>query len=40
VYDVSAEFDDALAVAEETGCPVREVMRRAEAAVRSSGDAE
>jgi uncharacterized protein (TIGR00299 family) protein len=40
VYDVSAEFDDALAVAEETGRPVREVMRRAEAAVRSSGDAE
>jgi uncharacterized protein (TIGR00299 family) protein len=30
VYDVSAEFDDALAVARETGLPVREVMRRAE----------
>jgi uncharacterized protein (TIGR00299 family) protein len=31
VYDVSAEYDDALAVAEETGLPIREVMRRAEA---------
>jgi uncharacterized protein (TIGR00299 family) protein len=34
VYDVSAEFDDALAVTRETDRPVREVMRRAEAAVR------
>jgi uncharacterized protein (TIGR00299 family) protein len=34
VYDVSAEFDDALAVARETELPVRTVMRRAEAAVR------
>jgi len=33
-FDASAEFDDALAVARETGLPVREVMRRAEAAVR------
>ncbi|WP_227374435.1 nickel pincer cofactor biosynthesis protein LarC [Haladaptatus halobius] len=33
VYDVSAEFDDALAVARKTGLSVREVMRRAEAAV-------
>jgi uncharacterized protein (TIGR00299 family) protein len=33
-YDHSAEYDDALAVARETGLPVREVMRRAEAAVR------
>jgi uncharacterized protein (TIGR00299 family) protein len=33
VYDVSAEFDDALAVARETGLPVREVVRRAEAQV-------
>ena len=32
VYDVSAEYDDALAVAERTDLPVREVMRRAEAA--------
>jgi uncharacterized protein (TIGR00299 family) protein len=32
-YDVSAEFDDARAVARETGLAVREVMRRAEAAV-------
>jgi hypothetical protein len=32
-FDASAEFDDALAVARETGLPVREVMRRAEAAV-------
>ncbi|RBI61616.1 nickel pincer cofactor biosynthesis protein LarC [halophilic archaeon] len=36
VYDVSAEFDDALAVATETGVPVREVMRRAEDAVRAN----
>jgi uncharacterized protein (TIGR00299 family) protein len=34
VYDVSAVFDDALAVAGETGLAVREVMRRAEDAVR------
>jgi len=33
VYDVSAEYDDALAVARETDLPVREVIRRAEAAV-------
>jgi uncharacterized protein (DUF111 family) len=36
VYDVSAEYDDALAVARETGLSVREVMRRAEAAVADS----
>lgn len=34
VYDVSAEYDDASAVAAETDLPVREVMRRAEEAVR------
>jgi len=34
VFDVSAEYDDALAVARETGLPVREVVRRAEAVVR------
>jgi len=34
VYDVSCEFDDAAAVAEVTGLPVREVIRRAEAQVR------
>jgi len=34
VYDVSAEFDDADAVAERTGLSVREVMRRAEAQIR------
>jgi uncharacterized protein (TIGR00299 family) protein len=34
VYDVSAEYDDALAVAGETDLPVREVMRRAEGAAR------
>jgi uncharacterized protein (TIGR00299 family) protein len=34
VYDVSAEFDDALAVARATALPVREVLRRAEGAVR------
>ncbi|QLD86899.1 nickel pincer cofactor biosynthesis protein LarC [Natronomonas halophila] len=32
VYDVSAEYDDALAVAEETDLAVREIVRRAEAA--------
>ncbi|WP_254271858.1 nickel pincer cofactor biosynthesis protein LarC [Haloarcula marina] len=30
VYDVSAEYDDAAAVADETGLPVREILRRAE----------
>jgi uncharacterized protein (TIGR00299 family) protein len=34
VYDVSAEFDDADAVAAATELPVREVMRRAERQVR------
>ena len=34
VYDYSAEYDDAAAVAEATGLPVREVQRRAEAAAR------
>ena len=34
VYDVSAEYDDAAAVAERTDLPVREVIRRAESAVR------
>ncbi|MFB6295763.1 MAG: nickel pincer cofactor biosynthesis protein LarC, partial [Halobacteriales archaeon] len=38
VYDVSAEFDDALAVSEETDLPVREVMRRAEEAIRTSSE--
>ncbi|MFB6080746.1 MAG: nickel pincer cofactor biosynthesis protein LarC [Haloferacaceae archaeon] len=33
VYDVSAEYDGALAVARETGLPVREVIARAEATV-------
>ncbi len=33
VYDRSAEYDDAAAVARETGLPIREVMRRAENAV-------
>jgi len=37
-YDVSAEFDDALAVARKTGLPVRSVMRRAEATVRDTVD--
>ncbi|GGM55915.1 uncharacterized protein (TIGR00299 family) protein [Halarchaeum rubridurum] len=35
VYDHSAEYDDAAAVAAETGLPVREVMRRAVEAVRA-----
>ncbi len=34
VFDYSAEYDDALAVAQETGTPVRDVVRRAESAVR------
>ncbi|QGA82137.1 nickel pincer cofactor biosynthesis protein LarC [Halomicrobium sp. LC1Hm] len=34
VFDVSGEYDDATAVADETGLPVREVLRRAEDAVR------
>ena len=34
IYDYSAEYDDAAAIAESTGIPVREVCRRAEAAVR------
>jgi len=33
VYDVSAEYDDAAAVATETGCPIAEIMRRAENAI-------
>jgi uncharacterized protein (DUF111 family)/uncharacterized protein (DUF952 family) len=37
VYDASAEFDNALAVAEATGVPVREAARRAEAAAREGG---
>ncbi|MFC6990895.1 nickel pincer cofactor biosynthesis protein LarC [Haladaptatus sp. GCM10025707] len=32
-YDVSAEYEDAAAVAEATGLPIREIMRRAENAV-------
>ncbi|SDG21469.1 hypothetical protein SAMN04488067_12031 [Halorubrum xinjiangense] len=34
VYDVSGEYDDAAAVAEATGLPIREVLWRAEAEVR------
>ena len=34
VFDVSGEYDDAAAVADETGQPVREILRRAEDAVR------
>ncbi len=33
VYDVSAEYDDAAAVAFATDLPIRDVMRRAEAAI-------
>jgi len=36
IYDVSAEYDDALAVAGKTDLPVRGVMRRAEHAVRET----
>jgi uncharacterized protein (DUF111 family) len=35
VFDYSAEYDDALSVAEATGLPVREVVRRAEEQVRA-----
>jgi len=38
VFDVSAESDDAETVAEQTGVPVREVRRRAEAAARENID--
>jgi len=34
VYDVSAEYDDAAEVAEATGIPIRDVLRRAEGDVR------
>jgi hypothetical protein len=37
VYDVSAEYDDALAVAEGTDLAVRDVCRRAETAARDGG---
>jgi hypothetical protein len=37
VYDVSAEHDDAQAVAHETGLAVREVARRAESTAREGG---
>lgn len=37
VFDVSAEYDDAAAVAAETGLPTRVVARRAEEAVRTGG---
>lgn len=33
VYDVSAEYDDAAAIADETELPVREILRRAENAI-------
>ncbi|WP_144903087.1 nickel pincer cofactor biosynthesis protein LarC [Halobellus captivus] len=36
IYDYSAEYDDAVDVADATGLPVREVLRRAEAAVRDA----
>jgi uncharacterized protein (TIGR00299 family) protein len=38
VFDCSAEYDDALAVARETGLAVREVSRRAEALAREQLD--
>ncbi|WP_331234991.1 nickel pincer cofactor biosynthesis protein LarC [Natronorarus salvus] len=34
VYDVSAEYDDAAAIARETGLPIREILRRVETAYR------
>jgi uncharacterized protein (TIGR00299 family) protein len=36
VYDVSAEYDDAAAIASETGLATREILRRAEEAVSRS----
>jgi len=38
VYDVSAEYDDCAAVAAETGRPIREIRRLAEAAYRDGQD--
>ncbi|QIO23698.1 nickel pincer cofactor biosynthesis protein LarC [Haloarcula sp. JP-L23] len=38
VYDVSAEFDDAAAVADATDRPVREILRRAEQRVQQAED--
>ncbi|MFP8952253.1 nickel pincer cofactor biosynthesis protein LarC [Natrialbaceae archaeon A-arb3/5] len=38
VYDASAEYEDARAVAAETGVPVRTVIRRAEAALETGTD--
>ena len=35
VYDVSAEYDDAAGVAEATGLPIRDIIRRAEAQIRA-----
>ncbi|ELY45815.1 nickel pincer cofactor biosynthesis protein LarC [Natronorubrum tibetense] len=40
VYDVSAEYDDALAVARETRVPVRDVLRRAETVAQAAIDAD
>ncbi|EMA63768.1 nickel pincer cofactor biosynthesis protein LarC, partial [Halorubrum kocurii] len=40
VYDVSAEYDAAAAVAEATGLPIRDVLRRAEREVRDRLGAE
>ena len=37
VYDLSAEYDDAAAVADETSRPISEIMRRAEAALEDRG---
>lgn len=36
MYDVSEEYDDAAAIAAETGVAVRDVLRQAEAAARTS----
>ena len=40
IYDLSAEFDDAKAVATHTGLPVRDVQRRAETVARHGGALE
>jgi Uncharacterized conserved protein len=39
-FDISAEYDDAIAVADETDMSVREIMRRAETCIQSGFEPE